>query len=88
MIYVTRAKEEKVELTTMSPKGQVVIPQSIREKLNIKAGEKFAVYGKGDTLLFKKIEMPTVEDFEKLVDWGVGFAKKKGIKPKDVLADD
>lgn len=85
---MTSTKEEKVELTTMSPKGQVVIPQSIREKLKIKAGEKFAVYGKDDTLMFKKIEMPTVEEFEKLVDWGVDFAKKKGIKPKDVLADD
>ncbi|GBE18239.1 hypothetical protein BMS3Abin16_00831 [archaeon BMS3Abin16] len=85
---MTRAKEEKVELTTMSPKGQVVIPQKIREKLNIKPGEKFAVYGKNNTLMFKKIEMPTIKDFEKLVDWGVNHAKKKSIKPKDVLAND
>lgn len=84
----TKAQDKKIELTTMSPKGQIVIPQSIREQLGIKAGEKFAVYGKNDTLVFKKIEMPGVEEFEQIVNWGVEFAKKKEIKPEDVLSDD
>ncbi len=83
-----KAKEKEVELTTTSPKGQVVIPQSIREKLDVKAGTKFAVYGRGDTIIFKKVEMPTLEDFEKLVDFGVEFAKKKGIRKEDVLEGD
>lgn len=81
------AKKE-VELTTISPKGQVVIPQSIRKRLNIRTGEKFAVYGRDNTIIFKKIEMPTIKDFEKLVDWGVEFAKKKGIREGDILEGD
>jgi len=32
--------------------------------------------------------MPTVKDFEKLASFGRKFAKKKGIKEKDVLKDD
>ena len=77
-----------VQVTTTSPKGQVVIPQEIREQLGIKSGTKFAVYGKGDTIIFRRVKVPTVKDFEKLAVFGRKFAKKKGIKEKDVLQDD
>ncbi|HLC77111.1 MAG TPA: AbrB/MazE/SpoVT family DNA-binding domain-containing protein [archaeon] len=77
-----------VQMTTASEKGQVVIPQEIRDELGIESGTKFAVYGKGDTIIFKRVEMPTVKDFEKLAAFGRKFAKKKGIKEKDVLKDD
>lgn len=83
-----KAKKREIELTTTSPKGQVVIPKGIREKLNVKEGTRFAVYGKGDTIIFKKVEMPSIEDFERLVDFGVVFARKKGIKKQDVLEGD
>jgi len=81
-------KESSIQMTTTSPKGQVVIPQGIREQMKIASGTKFAVYGRGDTLIFKKVELPTVKDFEKLARFGRAFAKKKGIKEKDVLEDD
>lgn len=77
-----------VQVTTTSPKGQVVIPQEIREELGIESGTRFAVYGKGDTIIFKRIEVPMAKDFEKLAVFGRKFAKKKGIKEKDVLEDD
>ncbi len=80
--------QKEVQVTTTSPKGQVVIPQEIREELGIESGTKFAVYGKGDTIIFKRIEVPTVKDFEKLAAFGRKFAKKKGIREKDVLEDD
>jgi len=75
----------KVEITTSSMKGQVVIPQSIRDELSIGPGTKFAAYGKKDLVILKKIRTPTIKDFEKLVDFGTKFAKEKGIKSeKDV----
>ena len=73
----------QVEITKASIKGQVVIPQSIREMLDIKPGTTFAAYGKNDMVILKKIKTPTLEDFEKLVDFGVKFAKKKGIKSEE-----
>lgn len=82
------AKKKEIELTTTSPKGQVVIPKSIREKLNIKEGTKFAVYGRDDIIIFKKIKMPTIEDFERLVDFGVEFARQKDIRMEDILEGD
>lgn len=80
--------EKEVQITTTSPKGQVVIPQEIREQMSIQSGTKFAVYGRGDTIIFKRVELPTVKDFERLARFGRTFAKKKGIKEKDVLKDD
>lgn len=85
---MTEAKKGKIEVTTISPKGQVVIPKSIRERLGIKEGTKFAVYGRGDTIIFKKIEVPTIEEFERLVDFATEFARKKGIREEDVLEGD
>jgi AbrB family looped-hinge helix DNA binding protein len=52
---------EKPEVTTISEKGQVVIPQSIRKELKIKPKNKFLVYGKGDTIILKKLELPDIK---------------------------
>jgi AbrB family looped-hinge helix DNA binding protein len=63
---------EEPEVTTISEKGQVVIPQSIRKKLGIKPKTKFLVYGRGDTVIMKKLELPDLkkqwEDIFKLLD--------------------
>ena len=80
--------EKEVQITTTSPKGQVVIPQEIREQMSIESGTKFAVYGRGDTIIFKRVELPTVKDFERLAKFGRAFATRKGIKETDVLKDD
>ena len=81
-------KEKEVQITTTSPKGQVVIPQEIREQMRIESGTKFAVYGRGDTIIFKRVELPTVKYFERLAAFGRTFAKRKGIKEKNVLEND
>jgi AbrB family looped-hinge helix DNA binding protein len=71
---------EELEITTMSEKGQVVIPQSIRKELGIKPKTKFLVYGRGDTVIMKKLELP---DLKK--EWGDLFKlmDKKELKISD-----
>jgi len=63
---------EELEVTIMSEKGQVVIPKSIREELEIKPKTKLLVYGKGDTIIMKKLQLPDLkkewEDIFKLMD--------------------
>ena len=63
---------EELEVTTMSEKGQVVIPQSIRKELGIKPKTKFLVCGRGDTVIMKKLELPDLkkewDDIFKLMD--------------------
>jgi AbrB family looped-hinge helix DNA binding protein len=41
-----------MEIVTVSPKFQVVIPQAIREAMAIKAGEKMQVLGFGNRVEF------------------------------------
>jgi AbrB family looped-hinge helix DNA binding protein len=68
---------EEPEVTTISEKGQVVIPQSIRKELGIKPKTKFLVYGRGDIVIMKKLELPDLkkewDDIFKMMD-------KKGLK--------
>jgi AbrB family looped-hinge helix DNA binding protein len=63
---------EEPEVTTISEKGQVVIPQSIRRELGIKPKTKFLVYGRGDTVIMKKLDLPDLkkewEDIFKMMD--------------------
>ncbi|MBI2575930.1 AbrB/MazE/SpoVT family DNA-binding domain-containing protein, partial [Candidatus Woesearchaeota archaeon] len=42
---------EKLEITSMSSRGQVVIPFDVREQLGLKEGEKFVVVGGEDTVI-------------------------------------
>lgn len=75
---------EKVEIACMTSRGQVVIPQRIREELHLQDGEKFAVIGHGDTIILKKIEKPSAEEFKELLNRLSERAKAAGITPKDV----
>ena len=75
---------ENIEITSMSSRGQVVIPQNLREKLKIREGEKFVVIGEGNTIILKKLEMPSFDEFDKLLRKTREFAKNKGLKEKDI----
>ena len=46
------------EVTTMGEKGQVVIPQALRRELGVKPKTKFAIYGQGDIIVLKRLELP------------------------------
>ncbi len=52
---------EKADVTVVSGKGQVVIPQAIRNKLGIKPKTKLLIYGYQDAVIMKKLEIPNVE---------------------------
>jgi antitoxin PrlF len=75
---------DKFEVTSMSSRGQVVIPLDIREQLGLKEGEKFFVVGEDDTILLKKMTLPSFKNFDKLVKKTQAFAKDKGLKQADV----
>ena len=73
---------EEVEVTSLSSRGQVVIPQHIREALHLNEGTKFVVIGEEDTIILKKIGLPDFKGFEKLLKKTQSWAKKKGLKPE------
>ncbi len=75
---------EKIEVTSLSSRGQVVIPQDIRNRLNLHEGEKFVVIGENDTIILKKLQVPSFQGFDKLLKKTREFAKNKGLKQSDV----
>lgn len=77
-----------LEVTRLSSKGQIVLPQAIRDKLHLDAGMKFVVIGEGDTVILKKIEMPShyLEQAKELVKKSRAYAKKVGLKRSDIDA--
>lgn len=52
---------QEPEVTTMSEKGQVVIPQEFRNYLGIKPKTKFIVFVRGDAIIMKKLQLPDVK---------------------------
>lgn len=75
---------EKVATTRMSSKGQIVIPEAIRNQLNLKEGTQFVVVGDGDVLILKTISAPDINSFETLIEHARQQAKSVGMKPTDV----
>ena len=75
----------EIEITRLSSKGQIVIPKELRILLGFKEGELFAMYGEGDTLVLKKLEVPSKDEFEDILNQGSEISKKKKIKRKNVL---
>jgi antitoxin PrlF len=73
-----------IDITSMSSRGQVVIPLNLRELMGLKDGEKFAITGKEDTIVLKKIQMPSFNDFDKLMQQTQEFAKSKNLLQKDL----
>ena len=75
---------EHLEITKLSSKGQVVLPQEIRKRLHLVEGEQFFVLGDKDTVILKKIERPAFERAKELVKKSRAWAKKAGLTHADV----
>ena len=75
---------ENIETTRMSSKGQVVIPEMIREKLGLKAGSKFVVLGDKDYVILKSIQPPSLDDLDEMLKRSRAAAKKAGLKKSDL----
>jgi len=75
-----------VATTKMSSKGQVVIPETIRKRLNLRAGSQFVVVGENDVVILKTISPPAMEDFDRLIAYTRKKVKQAGIKPSDITA--
>jgi AbrB family looped-hinge helix DNA binding protein len=72
--------------TRLSSRGQVVIPEEIRENLHLKEGDQFVVIGKGDTVILRSIKPPSMVEFEEVLAEAHSSAKKAELKKSDVKA--
>ncbi len=73
-----------ISTTKMSSKGQVVIPENIRKRLNLKPGAQFVVVGDNDVVILKNISPPSLDEFDDLIADARIKAKEAGIKTSDI----
>jgi len=76
----------KPATTKLSSKGQVVIPEEIRNRLGLEAGAQFVVVGEGDVVVLKALQPPKMAEFKALLDKVQRSAQEAGITPADVEA--
>jgi AbrB family looped-hinge helix DNA binding protein len=73
-----------VETTRMSSKGQIVIPEEIRKRLGLKAGDRFLVMGDKDVVILKSISAPSMGEFDDLIAQARKQAERAGMKRSDI----
>lgn len=56
------------EVTTVTSKGQITIPSRLREQFGLEKGTKLMVVPTDYGLVLKKLELPSVEEFQQRVE--------------------
>jgi AbrB family looped-hinge helix DNA binding protein len=74
----------KLATTKMSSKGQVVIPEEIRDRLGLAAGSQFVVIGQRDVVILKTLSTPSMKEFDALISKARAQARKAGMKRSDI----
>lgn len=75
----------ETDLVKMSMKGQLVVPQDIRELEGFSPGDRFAPFPIKEGILFKKITIPDVKaEFSKLSKEIEKQFKKQRVTSADV----
>ncbi len=76
----------QVSTTKMTSKGQVVIPEEIREYMCLESGVKFIVMATNDSIIFKTIKPLPKKDIKLLLKASRTIAKKHGFQAKEIPA--
>ena len=77
---------ETLATTRMSSKGQVVIPESIRKRLDLKEGAQFLVVGDADVVILKVVTRPDMKEFDVLIKQARKQAREAGLKQTDIAS--
>jgi len=70
-----------IEMGTVSSRGQICIPNDIREEMGLKEGNKILFLLQDDSLLVKKVNMQTFAEITKPLK---EEARRAGMKESDV----
>ena len=73
-----------MESAKVTAKGEVTIPKSIRELLEIKEGSKILFIQKGNDVIIKNSAMITLENIQKEFD---GEAKRLGLETEEDVVE-
>jgi len=73
-----------VSTTKMSSKGQIVIPEDIRNRLGLKTGSQFIVLGDRDVVILKSLNPPSMDEFDDLIFKARKQAKAVNLRKADI----
>jgi len=73
-----------MELVKMTSKGQVTIPRDIREKMNLKTGDKVLFFEENDKFFLQNSNSVVLADFQKAME---GAAQEAGFNDPDDVVD-
>jgi len=77
-------KERVEDMVKVSPKGQIVIPKDVRERLGVRTGERLLVLSRGGEILLRKTEEVSIEEIAEKIE---NQTKRQGIDV-DKLVDE
>lgn len=72
------------QVLTVSSKGQISLPVSIRKLLSIDTGDKLVAYASGDAIMLKTLKLPSAEEFEVALSKAQEWAASAGYQEGDV----
>lgn len=73
-----------IQILTVSSKGQISLPVSIRKLLSIDTGDKLLAYTSGDVIMLKTLKLPSAEEFEASLDDAQQWAASVGYDESEV----
>ena len=74
----------EIATTRLSTRGQVVIPESIREQLHLEAGTPFVLIAEGDVVVLKAISTPSMSEFDPIIAKARKQAADAGLAGEEV----
>ncbi len=74
----------KVEITSMSTKGQVVIPAAMRKRMGLGDGSKLIALQVEDKILLTPVAEPDVKDFSDIIRLGDLARERYELIPDDI----
>ena len=72
------------EMTSVSSKGQIVLPKAIRNSLNLIPGSKLMVFSDGNNILMKPVIQPDISEFQQMMDDAQKWAEEVGLTEDDI----
>lgn len=72
------------QILTISSKGQISLPVSIRKLLSLDAGDKLIAYTSGDVIILKALKIPSAEEFEASLNEAQEWAASVGYNESEV----
>lgn len=74
-----------LEMTRLSEKGQIVIPNEMRKRMSLKEGTRFLVVGLDDTIVLRRLELSQERmRLKQLLEKSRAKAEKVGFTEKEI----